>query len=175
MDGCESAVKAVEPHARRGMLNGIDMMKDPAAPQRGIKLFYLRIIEDKQRRITGNSDDGRRPAARDQAIICLLVEGKRRAFNNEQISLLGPAKSSIVSICSLIPHRGAGEFDPSERPEAQSPIIQKNWAQNDQASGRPIQVKKEDSLSCARRQAGFIPYPRSPASRNLRSSGCRSG
>ncbi len=30
-----------------------------------------------------------------------------------------------------------GESDPSERPQAQSPIIQKNWNQNDQASGRP--------------------------------------
>jgi hypothetical protein len=28
--------------------------------------------------------------------------------------------------------------DPSERAEAQSPIIQKKWNQNEQASGRPI-------------------------------------
>jgi hypothetical protein len=45
--------------------------------------------------------------------------------NNEQISLLGPAK--------------LGESDPSERPEARSPIIRKNWNQNEQASGRPIE------------------------------------
>jgi hypothetical protein len=34
-----------------------------------------------------------------------------------------------------------GESDLSERPEAQSPIIQKNWNQNEQASGRPIKTK----------------------------------
>jgi hypothetical protein len=32
----------------------------------------------------------------------------------------------------------SGETDPSERPEAQYPIIQKNWTLNEQASGRPI-------------------------------------
>ena len=31
------------------------------------------------------------------------------------------------------------ESDSSERPEAQSPIIQKNRYQNEQASGRPIE------------------------------------
>jgi hypothetical protein len=34
--------------------------------------------------------------------------------------------------------KAGGEYDPSERPEAQSPIIQENRDQNDQASGRPI-------------------------------------
>jgi hypothetical protein len=38
-----------------------------------------------------------------------------------------------------------GESNPSERPEAQSPIIQKNWNQNIQASGRPIEPARASS------------------------------
>jgi hypothetical protein len=47
----------------------------------------------------------------------------------------------------------AGKSDPSERPEARSPIIQKNWNQNEQASGRPIesiiQEKRGKTFSAA--------------------------
>jgi len=41
------------------------------------------------------------------------------------------------------PAASGGESDPSERPEAQSPIIQKNRNRNEQASGRPIETGKK--------------------------------
>jgi hypothetical protein len=51
-----------------------------------------------------------------------------------------PAASSGVSQeIWMMDAASGGESDPSERPEARSPIIQKNWNQNERASGRPIE------------------------------------
>ncbi|MBN2201395.1 translocation/assembly module TamB domain-containing protein [bacterium] len=77
-----------------------------------VESWPRRLIEGprrKQRSITRNLDDGRRPASRDQAISCLLVEGKRRG-----IRPVGAARSPF-----------------SNHPE--------NWNQNNRASGRPIE------------------------------------
>jgi hypothetical protein len=50
-----------------------------------------------------------------------------------------PAASGGVSQETwMMDAASGGESDPSERPEAQSSIIQKNSNENDQASGRPI-------------------------------------
>jgi hypothetical protein len=40
-----------------------------------------------------------------------------------------------------------GKSNSSERPEAQSPIIQKIWNQNEQASGRPTKRFRRKSVS----------------------------
>jgi hypothetical protein len=54
--------------------------------------------------------------------------------------LKDPAASSGVSQETwMMDTANGGKSDSSERPEAQSPIIQKNWNENDQASGRPIE------------------------------------
>jgi len=48
------------------------------------------------------------------------------------------ASSGVSQETWMMDAASGGEFDPSERPEAQYPIIRKNREWNEQASGRPI-------------------------------------
>jgi hypothetical protein len=62
----------------------------------------------------------------------------RFAGSSYYICELLKTSSGVSQETWMMDAASGGESNPSERPEAQSPIIQKNWNQNDKASGRPI-------------------------------------
>jgi hypothetical protein len=66
----------------------------------------------------------------------------RCAGSSYYIYKLLKTSSGVSQEIWMMDAASGGESDPSERPEARSPIIQKNWNQNEQASGRPIEAPR---------------------------------
>jgi hypothetical protein len=70
----------------------------------------------------------------------------RCAGSSYSIYELLKTSSEVSQETWMMDAESGGESDPSERPEAQSPIIQKNRKWNEQASGRPIEMTAKGPL-----------------------------